>query len=90
MPDRRPTRCRCETRWVVDFGDVRGEQPTTSLTAAMASGLRFAVRLADVSSSPVRPIVLPGVTYGSDTTYVAELCPTCGWPTVMAREETHA
>jgi hypothetical protein len=68
--------CACRTAWIVDFGDDRGIAPTDSLTAALASGLLMPVRLGQVSKTPMRPIMIQGVCYGSGKP--TNLCPACG------------
>lgn len=88
MPDSfRPyrVRCACITRWVVDFGDDRGVQPATSMVAALASGVGLPVKLASVSSTPIRPIAPPGIVYGDSETYVVKNCEVCGWPKLKRR-----
>lgn len=77
----RSVRCMCVTRWTVDFGDDRGVRPTTSLVAALASGVGLTVRLASVSTSPYRPLTpIPGVHYSGSRRVVKKNCDVCGWP----------
>lgn len=42
----RTIRCQCSTRWLVNFGDRRGELPTSALVAATASGMGLGVKRA--------------------------------------------
>jgi hypothetical protein len=75
-------KCACETRWLVDFMDKRGEQPTTPLVAGVASGIGLKVRSASISSRPLRPISpLVGVEYGYGNPIVAARCAVCGYAT---------
>lgn len=77
--------CQCETRWTVDFGDERGEQPVPAITAVLAMGVGLRVRLKDVSRSPSRPVIIAGMCYYGSREVVDEVCQTCGWPTKVSR-----
>src|ERR1019366_4552379 len=85
--------CKCECRWTVDFGDERGDRPVPAITAVMAMGAGLTVRLKDVSGSPVRPIIIPGLQYAGSREVVDEVCEVCGYPTkvstISSRPGTH-
>jgi len=82
--------CQCETRWLVNFGDKRGEKPVTPVVAVAASSVGLPVRLASASKSPMRPIIVPGLGFPGSDEVIAEVCGVCGFPTRIDYDEPSA
>lgn len=78
-------KCRCVTRWLVDFGDERGVQPVPAICAALASGIGLTVSLGQFSTTPFRPIGIPGLQYSGCDEVEEKFCKTCGWPTRVTK-----
>lgn len=72
-------KCACRTTWLIDDGD--GFRPVSSWTAASALFVGLPVKLGSCSTTPMRPLILVGVSYGKSNRYIDEVCPVCGWPT---------